>query len=176
MAGYWANFARYGQDPAIGPNGTDGAAEAVEWPSLSEAGEILTLVAPDPSAADQADFSTYHSCEYWQAPPRRICARKTDGGAHLGAAQLFYPVPLPLGPEGLAQHLKKVVPGDPVRHVLGQCVEKHIEFLHVLPQAAEVTDYVRPYHEAVRMLVHQLDPARVRFSFLIQQIRLQHGP
>lgn len=72
MAGYWANFARYGQDPAIGPNGTDGAAEAVEWPSLSEAGEILTLVAPDPSAADQADFSTYHSCEYWQSPPRRF--------------------------------------------------------------------------------------------------------
>lgn len=70
MARYWTNFAKYGDDPAIGPNGTDGAAEAVEWPRLTSGGQILRLDAPTPAAVDQSAFNTAHQCAYWQNPPR----------------------------------------------------------------------------------------------------------
>ena len=70
MAGYWTNFAKYGDDPAIGPNGTDGAAEAVEWPELATDGQIIRLDAPNPTVVAKAAFDTTHNCTYWTAPPR----------------------------------------------------------------------------------------------------------
>lgn len=75
MARYWTNFAKYGDDPAIGPNGTDGAAEAVEWPRLTSGGRILRLDAPTPTAVDQSAFGTAHQCAYWENPPRFILPR-----------------------------------------------------------------------------------------------------
>lgn len=65
MAQYWTNFAKYGDDPAIGPNGTDGAAEAVEWPRLTTNGNILRLDAPTPVAVARSEFSATHRCEIW---------------------------------------------------------------------------------------------------------------
>ena len=70
MAAYWTNFAKYGDDPAIGPNGTDGAAEAVEWPQLAADGQIIRLEAPNPAAVAKANFDATHNCAYWQNPPR----------------------------------------------------------------------------------------------------------
>ena len=69
MAEYWTNFARYAEDPAIGPNGTDGAAEAVEWPQLTSSGQVLRLEAPTPTAKTKAEYDTFHNCSYWAAPP-----------------------------------------------------------------------------------------------------------
>ncbi|QIB52404.1 carboxylesterase/lipase family protein [Pseudomonas sp. OIL-1] len=69
MAQYWTNFAKYGDDPAIGPNGTDGAAEAVEWPRLTADGEILRLDAPTPVAVAKSEFSSTHQCNSWNPPP-----------------------------------------------------------------------------------------------------------
>ncbi len=69
MARYWTNFAKYGNDPAIGPNDTDGAAEATEWPRLTANGQILRLDAPTPVAVDRSDFSSTHQCSYWANPP-----------------------------------------------------------------------------------------------------------
>ena len=65
MAQYWTNFAKYGDDPAIGPNGTDGAAESVEWPRLASSGEILKLDAPTPLAVSRSEFSSTHRCDVW---------------------------------------------------------------------------------------------------------------
>jgi len=75
MARYWTNFAKYGDDPAIGPNDIDGAAEAVEWPRLTANGEILRLDAPTPAAVGQSDFSTVHQCAYWANPPINLPVR-----------------------------------------------------------------------------------------------------
>ncbi|WP_285274978.1 carboxylesterase/lipase family protein [Halopseudomonas bauzanensis] len=75
MARYWTNFAKYGDDPAIGPNGTDGAAEAVEWPHLTSGGKILRLDAPTPAAVDQSAFGTAHQCAYWENPPQLTLPR-----------------------------------------------------------------------------------------------------
>ena len=69
MAEYWTSFARYAEDPAIGPNGTDGAAEAVEWPQLTSNGQVLRLEAPTPAAKAKAEYDTFHNCSYWAAPP-----------------------------------------------------------------------------------------------------------
>lgn len=67
MARYWTSFAHYGNDPAIGPNGTDGAAEAVEWPQLTSGGEIISLDSPNPTAVARASYDSVHNCAYWQA-------------------------------------------------------------------------------------------------------------
>ncbi|QJD58474.1 carboxylesterase family protein [Pseudomonas sp. gcc21] len=69
MAGYWTNFAKYGDNPAIGPNGTDGAEGSIEWPRLTSDGEILRLNTPNPEAVGVADFRTTHQCAYWKTPP-----------------------------------------------------------------------------------------------------------
>lgn len=69
MAGYWANFAKYGDDPAIGPNATDGAAEAIEWPRLNGDGQLLRLDAPTPAVVAIDDFRDTHQCAYWANPP-----------------------------------------------------------------------------------------------------------
>lgn len=70
MTEYWANFAKYGEDPAIGPNGTDGAAGAIDWPQLTADGSIMRLDTPSPSVVPVSDFRTAHECAYWQNPPR----------------------------------------------------------------------------------------------------------
>ena len=70
MTAYWANFAKYGEDPAIGPNGTDGAAGAVDWPRLTADGSIISLGTPAPVVVPVADFRTVHECAFWQNPPR----------------------------------------------------------------------------------------------------------
>lgn len=70
MTAYWANFAKYGEDPAIGPNATDGAAGVVDWPRLTADGSIIRLDTPDPSVVPVADFRTVHECAFWQNPPR----------------------------------------------------------------------------------------------------------
>lgn len=69
MAAYWTNFAKYGDDPAIGPNSTDGAAEAVEWPALTAAGQIMRLDSPVPASVPKAVFDATHNCAYWDNPP-----------------------------------------------------------------------------------------------------------
>lgn len=69
MASYWSNFARYGDDPDIGPNGTDGSSSSPEWPQLST-GQIMQLDSPDPSVTGWVNFRTTHSCDYWLAPPQ----------------------------------------------------------------------------------------------------------
>ena len=69
MAAYWTNFAKYGDDPAMGPNSTDGAAEAVEWPALTAAGQVMRLDAPAPASVARASFDTTHNCAYWSNPP-----------------------------------------------------------------------------------------------------------
>ena len=69
MAEYWTNFAKYGDDPAIGPNNTDGSAEAAEWPQLVASGRIINLDVPTPAAVDKAEFDEEHNCGYWLAPP-----------------------------------------------------------------------------------------------------------
>ncbi|WP_304638399.1 carboxylesterase/lipase family protein, partial [Pseudomonas sp.] len=74
MARYWTNFAKYGDNPAIGPNGTDGASEAVEWPRFTANGQILRLDTPTPAAVNVADFRTVHQCAYWDNPPLRTPA------------------------------------------------------------------------------------------------------
>ncbi|GGI95364.1 carboxylesterase/lipase family protein [Halopseudomonas pertucinogena] len=66
MARYWTNFARYGDDPAIGPNGTDGAAEAVEWPRLAASDQIIELDSPRPGVVAKASFDDTHNCSYWR--------------------------------------------------------------------------------------------------------------
>ncbi len=70
MATYWTNFAKYGDNAAIGPNGTDGATGPVEWPRLTSEGQIMRLNTPEPEAVDIGDFRETHQCEYWEAPPR----------------------------------------------------------------------------------------------------------
>ncbi|HHX82413.1 MAG TPA: carboxylesterase family protein [Pseudomonadaceae bacterium] len=69
MAAYWTNFAKYGDDPAIGPNATDGAAEAVEWPRLLAGGQVLRLDTPAPAAVAKSAFDATHNCAYWRSPP-----------------------------------------------------------------------------------------------------------
>lgn len=66
MARYWTSFARYGDDPAIGPNGTDGAAEAVEWPRLGATDQIISLDSPSPAAVAKAQFDVAHNCGFWR--------------------------------------------------------------------------------------------------------------
>ncbi|MBL4835886.1 MAG: carboxylesterase family protein [Pseudomonas sp.] len=70
MTAYWANFAKYGEDPAIGPNATDGAADAVNWPRYTPDGSIVRLDTPTPVAVSVNDFRTVHECDYWANPPR----------------------------------------------------------------------------------------------------------
>lgn len=70
MASYWTNFARYGDNPAIGPNGTDGSGNLPAWQPVSDAGFVNSLVAPSPTAASRTAFDTVHQCGYWAAPPR----------------------------------------------------------------------------------------------------------
>lgn len=74
MTGYWANFAKYGDNPAIGPNATDGAAGAVEWPRLTTDGQILRLDTPTPAAVSVDEYRTVHQCAYWENPPLRLPA------------------------------------------------------------------------------------------------------
>lgn len=69
MASYWTNFARYGDDPAIGPNGTDGSGSLPAWDPVSDAGFVNNLVAPTPTASSKAAFDIAHQCGYWNAPP-----------------------------------------------------------------------------------------------------------
>ncbi|CEA05453.1 esterase/lipase/thioesterase family protein [Pseudomonas saudimassiliensis] len=69
MASYWTNFARYGDDPAIGPNGTDGSGSLPAWDPVSDAGFVNNLVAPTPTASSKAAFDAAHQCGYWNAPP-----------------------------------------------------------------------------------------------------------
>lgn len=69
MASYWTNFAHYGDDPAIGPNGTDGSGSLPEWKPVSDAGFVNSLVAPNPTASSRTAFDTVHQCGYWKAPP-----------------------------------------------------------------------------------------------------------
>ena len=69
MTTYWTHFAKYGDDPAIGPNSTDGAAEAVEWPALTAAGQIMRLDSPVPASVPKAVFDATHNCAYWDNPP-----------------------------------------------------------------------------------------------------------
>lgn len=66
MARYWTSFARYGDDPDIGPNGTDGSAEAVEWPALAASGRIISLDSPTPVAVAKATYDQTHNCDYWR--------------------------------------------------------------------------------------------------------------
>lgn len=70
MTAYWANFAKYGEDPAIGPNATDGAAGAVNWPRYIADGSIMRLDTPTPAVVPVTDFRTIHECAFWQNPPR----------------------------------------------------------------------------------------------------------
>lgn len=70
MARYWTNFAKYGNDAQIGPNATDGAAQAIQWPRYQPDGQILKLNTPAPTAVAATDFSTTHQCSYWANPPR----------------------------------------------------------------------------------------------------------
>ncbi|WP_373185462.1 carboxylesterase/lipase family protein [Halopseudomonas sp.] len=72
MTGYWANFAKYGENPAIGPNATNGAANAVNWPQLKADGSIIRLDTPTQSVVPVADFRATHECAYWQNPPRLV--------------------------------------------------------------------------------------------------------
>lgn len=69
MVAYWTNFAKYGDDPAIGPNSTDGAAEAVEWPALTAGGQVMRLDAPVLASVPKTVFDTTHNCAYWSNPP-----------------------------------------------------------------------------------------------------------
>lgn len=63
MVGYWANFAKFGD-----PNGTDGAAENVDWSPLGDGGNMIALEPTDLSEVPASDFADYHNCAFWADP------------------------------------------------------------------------------------------------------------
>ncbi len=63
MAGYWTNFAKFGD-----PNATDGATGNVAWSPLSEAGNMIALEPSELGEVPATDFASYHNCDFWADP------------------------------------------------------------------------------------------------------------